>query len=128
MRNAAIIAALCLFVLCAFGQGLVPYVQTYGRVYCTSGDPQGPFSLSSCVAIGPSASVGGGGASCSPNGNWVMYNLYNASASCAGPATPMKAGSTSCQGGGALQWYTPYCDTGAANSEKGAKQKHIAVV
>ena len=102
----------------AQGQALTAYAYTYGNIYCSSGIPQGPFQLdSSCVSLSATTSIGGSssGSSCSPDGNWVIYNLYNASGSCSGgPVTRMKAGSTSCQGGGSMQWYTPYCDSSAS--------------
>jgi hypothetical protein len=109
--------ALCLLTLTvlAAGQGLAPYVTTYGSTYCSSGIPQGPFPLSSCVPIGATVSIGGDGvATCSQDGDFVFYNLYNSSAACTGAATPVKAGATSCQGGGAVQWYSPYCDSASA--------------
>jgi hypothetical protein len=75
--------------------------------YCNNGTPQGPFQLDACVSLGFSASIGGG--RCSSDGNWIFYTQYSQSTGCGGSGTPMKAATTSCQGGNGMSWYLPYC-------------------
>ena len=109
MAASKVLSILCCILAFAYAQNFLPFVSIYGPTYCSTGTPHGPYDLTQCVNLSATSSIGGTDARCSEDGSFVYYKVFNFS-ECLGLGEMIKVGSTTCQGGGGIPFYLPYCN------------------